>query len=54
MNRPYHYEYAAYTDNLCWGRMKLWQSTSKTECAMQAARANKGCYIIRKIRVYEK
>ena len=53
MKRKYHYEYAAYTDNLCYGRKFLGQSTSKTEANAMGRNANKGVYVVEKVRVYE-
>lgn len=49
----YHYEYVAYTDNLCWGCMliKGSQSRSRTMTNRIASNAGKGAYIIRKIKV---
>lgn len=49
---PYHYEWFAYTDNLCWGRMLLGRSKSRSEAERIARAANKGCYVIEKHRVY--
>lgn len=50
----YHYEWAAYTDNLCWGRQLIAHDKSKSWVRYMAANANKGAYIIIKQRVYEK
>lgn len=49
--QEYHYEYAAYTDNLCWGRVKICQDRSRGYVASLAANANKGCYVIKRVRV---
>ena len=49
--REYHYEYAAYTDNLCWGRVKICQDRSRGYVASLAANSGKGCYVIERVRV---
>lgn len=53
MKRKYHYEYAAYTDNLCYGRVFIAQARSKTYVVFRAQLADKGAYVIEKVRVYE-
>ena len=52
--RKYHYEYAAYTDNLCYGRMLICQDRSLSYVRAQAVWAGKGVYVIEKVRVYDK
>lgn len=47
----YHYEYAVYTDNLCYGRIKLGQAKTKMGAIHIGLTANKGVYTIQKIRV---
>ena len=54
MAGKYHYEYFAYTDNMCYGRMKLAQDRSRTMASVAAQWAGKGCYRIEKHRVYDK
>lgn len=49
----YHYEWAAYTDNLCWGRMLIARDRSQSWVRYCAVNANKGAFIIVKERVYE-
>lgn len=51
--RKYHYEYAAYTDNLNYGRMFICQHRNRHSCNWMAANARKGCYVIEKVRVYD-
>ncbi len=48
----YHYEYFAYTDNLCYGRLLIGQGRTRTEAAMKAQWSGKGCYAIEMHRVY--
>jgi len=50
--KGYHYEYFAYTDNLCYGRIFLGKGASFREVERIAENANKGCYVIEKHRVY--
>lgn len=50
----YHYEWYVYTDNLCWGRMFLGKSTSKSEAETIGINANKGVFIFKKQRTYNK
>ncbi len=50
--KGYHYEYFAYTDNLCYGRIFLGKGSSSREAERIAENANKGCYVIEKHRVY--
>lgn len=49
----YHYEYVAYTDNLCWGRLLIKGSQSRDRKTTDriARTAGRGCYVINKIRV---
>ena len=49
----YHYEYAAYTDNLCYGRMLLGKGRTRSETLAIGQWANKGVFTIEKYRVYE-
>lgn len=53
MKRKYHYEYAAYTDNLCWGRMMIVQGRSEVEVRMKADLSGKGAYRIERIKVFD-
>lgn len=53
MKRKYHYEWAAYTDNLCWGRVLISRNRSYSLVAWMARNANKGSYRIVKERVYD-
>ena len=50
---PYHYVYVCYTDNMCWGRMKLGESENKAIANRIGYYANKGCYIVVKERRYD-
>lgn len=49
----YHYEWAAYTDNMCWGRQLIAHSKSLKWVRHVAGNSNKGAYIIVKQRVYD-
>jgi hypothetical protein len=49
--QEYHYEYAAYTDNLCWGRVKICQGRDRHHVEQTAWNSNKGCYVIERVRV---
>ena len=51
--RKYHYEYAAYTDNLCYGRQLIVRDKNKSYVEHAAWNAGKGCYVIERVRVYE-
>lgn len=53
MNK-YHYEYAAYTDNLCYGRVFLGRGRTHSEAYQIGLAANKGVFVVEKIRVYDK
>lgn len=50
--RKYHYEYFAYTDNMCYGRILIGRG-SYTEANFEAQMANKGAYTVVKQRVYD-
>ena len=52
-SRKYHYEFVAYTDNLCYGRMEIARGRSKAEVDRLAWKARKGAYVIERQRVYE-
>ena len=52
--RKYHYEYAAYTDNLCYGRQLIVQDRSKSYVEHVAWNSKKGVYVIERVRVYDK
>lgn len=54
MARKYHYEWAAYTDNLCWGRQLIARDIDRGYVVWRAAMANKGAYVIVRKRVYDK
>ena len=47
----YHYEWAAYTNNLCWGRVFICRSKNLSFVKHTAANAGKGCFDIVKVRV---
>lgn len=51
--RKYHYEWAAYTDNLGYGRVFLARGRNRDIVAFEAHNAKKGCFIINRERVYE-
>lgn len=53
MEYQFHYEYAAYTDNLCWGRMLIAQGRDLRSVRMRAELSGKGCFVIEKVKVYE-
>ena len=53
--RRFHYVYTVYTDNLCWGRLKLgtyptrsWANREKEQWSR-----TRGCCIVKKEREYE-
>lgn len=52
--KSYHYEYFAYTDNMCYGRMLLGRSTNESIAHAIGQMANKGCYRVEKHRVCNK
>ena len=54
MTGSYHYEYVAYTDNLCYGRVKIAQDKSRSWVRYCAETSGKGCYVINRVRVYDK
>lgn len=47
----YHYEYFVYTDNLCYGRMYLGRSRSRSEAVNIGRSACRGCFIVERKRV---
>lgn len=49
----YHYEWAAYTDNLCWGRQFIARDRSKSWVAFLGFNAGKGAFVIVRERVYD-
>ena len=51
--RKFHYEYEAYTDNLCYGRQLIIRDRNKSYVEHTAWNAGKGCYVIERVRVYE-
>jgi len=51
MKRKYHYEYEVYTDNLCFGRIFLGRASNKTEANMIGNSAQKGCFVVERVRV---
>lgn len=53
MKRKYHYEWAAYTDNLNWGRTLIARDPCRGYVAWRASLASKGAYVIVKERVYD-
>jgi hypothetical protein len=53
MARRYHYEYAAYTDNLMWGRILIARGRKASIVRMHASRAGLGCFRIKRERVYD-
>ena len=53
MKRKYHYEWAAYTDNLCYGRVLIIRDRSRSFVYHTACCANKGVFCICRERVYE-
>lgn len=53
MERKYHYEYAAYTDNLAYGRVLIAKARNLHWVRLRAHNANMGCYKIERVRVYD-
>lgn len=53
MKKKYHYEWAAYTDNLCYGRQLIVRDRSRDFVFLTARCANKGVFRVFKERVYE-
>ena len=51
--RKFHMEYAAYTDNLCYGRQLIYQDRNRAVVERAAWNARKGVYVIERVRVYE-
>lgn len=51
--RRYHYEWAAYTDNLNLGRRLIARDRDYTWVAFLAVNKGGGCYSIRRERVYD-
>jgi|GEM_PF-1899150 len=51
MRAEYHYEYAAYTDNLCYGKELIAQDRSLYWVRLCTANSDKGAYVIKKVRV---
>ena len=51
--RRYHYEWAAYTDNLNLGRRLIARDRDYTWVAFLAVNKHKGCFSIRRERVYD-
>lgn len=50
MKQKYHYVYVAYTDNLCFGRMKIGEASTFKEADSIGFNAGKGCYTVRRER----
>lgn len=48
----YHYEYEVRCDNLCWGGLFIGRARTQSHARYLGENANKGCYSIRRIRVY--
>lgn len=51
--KKFHYEYFVYTDNLNYGRTYIGKDRSSTTAYNLGRRANKGCFVVEKHRVYE-
>ena len=51
MKGQYHYEYAAYTDNLCYGRILICRGRDRQHVERTALNSGKGCYVIERVRV---
>lgn len=51
--KKFHYEYAAYTDNLAYGRQLIVRDRSKAYVEREAWKARKGVYVIERERVYD-
>lgn len=49
----YHYEFFAYTDNLCYGRVLIGHRLTYQAAKYLAETAKMGCYIIERHRIYE-
>ena len=52
--RKYHYEYVAYTSNLCYGRQEIARDRNRSYVFMMAWNANKGAFEILREKVYDK
>lgn len=50
--RTYHYEYFCYTDNLNYGRMFLGKAKTKSEAESIGRWSGKGCFTVKKRRVW--
>lgn len=48
----YHYEYAVYTNNLCWGRVHIGTYATRFEARRGGLLASKGAFDIKRVRVY--
>lgn len=53
MKAKYHYEWAAYTDNLGYGRTLIKRDKDRDLVYLAACCANKGVFIVVKERVYD-
>ena len=53
MKGSYHYVYVAWTDNLCYGRIRLGEASAREEARRIGVNAGKGCFIVVKERKYE-
>lgn len=51
--RKFHWEWAAYTDNLCYGRQLIVRDRNKAYVERTAWNAHKGAYVIERERVYD-
>ena len=52
MTNSYHYEYFAYANNLCYGRMLLGHSATAKGARAIGERANRGAFDIERHKVY--
>lgn len=43
------FEYACYTDNLCWGRQLIGLYPTRIQANNAGRRANKGLFIVKKV-----
>lgn len=48
----YHYEYAVYTNNLCWGRVYIGTYATRSDARRGGLLASKGAFDIKRVRVY--
>ena len=53
MKNKYQYEWAAYTDNLCFGRQLIKRDRDRNIVFLAACCANKGAFRVFKERVYD-